>query len=137
MLIFPIFAVLIWSLAMQWRRQWPSFAIVSAAVVMLLGMLRIFDAWHEHLPPMVEVLYEFMWPYIGLTAGIGYYICFLPRPPTEMQCKHCRYDLTGLDLRDLKCPECGEVWHGKGSGDDRPVELTPILKSPPAKRRIM
>lgn len=138
MLIFPIFAVIVWALAMHWRRQWPSFAIVSLALALLLAMLKIFDAWHEHLPPMALILYELLWPYIGLTAAIGYYICVLPRPPTEMQCRRCRYDLSGLNHTRLNCPECGTPWRGKGSEHEPPhIELTPILRSSPIKRRIM
>ena len=133
-----MFAVLIWALAMQWRRQWPSFAIVTLALAILLFIMSLIGAWREQLPPMAGLLYELMWPYVGLTGAIGYYICFLPRPPTDMQCARCRYDLSGLKHTGLRCPECGTPWRGKGSEHEpSSIELTPILKSPPAKRRIM
>jgi hypothetical protein len=137
-LIFPIFATLVWALAMYWRRRWPSFAIVTGAMIALLIVVRIFAAWRDALPVYSPIFYELMWPYIILTGALGYYICCLPRPPTGLQCGKCRYDLSGLNLKDLTCPECGEPWRGQGSGfEPPPVVLTPILKTPPPKRRVM
>ena len=137
MLIFPIFATIIWALAMYWRRRWPSFAIVTGALFILMIVVRLFSASRDMLPAYSPIFYELMWPYIVLTGAIGYYICVLPRPPTELQCGKCRYDLSGLDLKGLNCPECGQPWRGKGSGFEPPPEvLTPILKTRPAKRRV-
>ncbi len=138
MLIFPIFSTLVWALAMYWRRRWPSFAIVTASMLVLLGVARIFDAWHEHLPAMSHLFYELLWPYIGLTCGIGYYICFLPRRPSgELHCRGCGYHLVGLNPAGLNCPECGTPWEGKGSGLEAPPEkLIPIPRKP-MKKRIM
>ena len=134
MLIFPIFASLVWALAMVWRRRWPSFAVVSAALVLLLLMMQIIDTWHEHLPAKIKVVYELMWPYIGLTGAVGYYICLLPRPITGVYaCKKCGYDLSGLSLRGLHCPECGVQWRGRGSEFDKPVEMVPSPR--PATRK--
>lgn len=138
MLVFPILATLVWAFAMRWRRQWPSFAIVTGAVVLLLLLVRLLASWHEHLPPMYQLFYEVLWPYIGLTGGVGYYICCLPRPPAEMQCAKCRYDVSGLNPRGLLCPECGSEWRGKGSEfEPPPVQLTPIPTVPRGNRRIL
>jgi len=135
-LIFPIFASLVWSLAMVWRRRWPSFAIVTAALVLLVGMMRMIDTWNEHLPSMVKIVYELMWPYIGLTGAVGYYICLLPRPFTGvLTCRGCGYDLAGLDPKGLHCPECGAQWRGRGSEFDKPVELVSSPKAPVTKPR--
>ncbi|HMN39224.1 MAG TPA: hypothetical protein PKE29_00145 [Phycisphaerales bacterium] len=138
MLIFPIFATLVWALAMYWRRRWPSFAIVSASLVLLLGVSRIFAAWHEHLPPMSHLFYELLWPYIGLIGAIGYYICLLPRRPSgDLYCRSCGYHLAGLNPAGLNCPECGAQWRGAGSGLEPPPEaLIPIPRGP-GKRRVM
>ena len=139
MLIFPIFATLVWALAMHWRRQWQSFAAVTGSILFLYLIFRLLYVWQEHLPPLSALAYgELLWPYIGLTGAIGYYICFLPRPPTETQCRKCRYELSGLNPKGLNCPECGQQWRGKGSEfEPPPVELTPILREPPKKRRVL
>jgi hypothetical protein len=137
-LLFPIFSSLIWALAMYWRRRWQSFAVVTVAVVFLLGLTRILAAWHEHLPPMSHLFYELLWPYIVLTGGIGYYICCLPRRFTgELDCRACGYHLVGLKLTDLKCPECGKAWEGKGSGLEPPPEVLIPIPRGPVKKRIM
>ena len=138
MLLFPIFATIIWALAMCWRRRWPAFAIVTGALVVLVFVVRVFTISRDLLPEYSPIFYELMWPYIFLTGAIGYYICLLPRPPLEFECRSCRYDLSGLDLNGLTCPECGQPWRGTGSGfEPPPVVLTPILKIPPAKRRVL
>jgi hypothetical protein len=135
-LIFPIFATLVWSLAMVWRRRWPSFAFVTGALLLLLGLVHLLEAWHEHLPSMYRLFYEIMWPYIALTGGVGYFICLLPRPFSgEKICRGCGYDLAGLNPRGLQCPECGMQWRGSGSEFDKPEELVPIPKHPISKDR--
>ena len=130
MLVFPIFSALVWSLAMVWRRQWPSFAVVTGALVFLFGLMGLLSAWDERLPAMFKIFHEVMWPYIILTGAVGYYICVLPRPFTgDLTCKRCGYHLGGLNPRGLVCPECGEQWRGRGSEFDKPVELVPSPKA--------
>ena len=98
MLIFPIFSTLIWALAMYWRRRWPSFAIVTAALVMLLLLMQLFRVGASTLPPMSKLLDEILWPYIALTGLVGYYICCLP-PPAHgvIDCHGCGYHLAGAE----------------------------------------
>jgi hypothetical protein len=135
-LIFPIFSALIWSLAMVWRRRWPSFVVVTSALAFLLSMMHLLAAWHEHLPPMSHLLYELLWPYILLTGTVGYYICCLPRRPAgPLNCRKCGYHLEGLNPVNLKCPECGRPWRGQGSGfEQKPVALLPIPTRPIPRR---
>lgn len=136
-LIFPIFATLIWSLAMYWRRKWPSFAIVTAAVIFLLVLIRLLNSADGSVQKNWRLFLELMWPYLGLTGGVGYYICCLPRRPAgPLHCRKCGYHLVGLPLSGLNCPECGTQWRGQGSGlEEKPVELIPIPTRPIPRRK--
>lgn len=138
MLLFPIYAVLIWSVTMYWRRRWPAFVAVALSVLSLLMLGRLFMAYEYWFPPTAKLFYEMLWPYTFLVGGMGLYIACLPRRVGPNQCKKCHYDLSGLDPRGLTCPECGTEWCGPGSGKEPPpVELIPIPKGPPMRRRSL
>lgn len=138
MLIFPIFAVIVWALTMRWRRRWPAFVIVTVAVGTLLLLTRLLVAYEYLLPRETRLVHELLWPYIGLLALVGYYIACLPRRPGEHACPTCHYDLRGLNPRGLSCPECGAEWRGPGSGHEPPPDdLIPIPKGPPKRREAL
>lgn len=138
-LIFPILASLVWWAAMHWRRQWPAFAVVTATIVGLLLLSMLLRAWWDHMPDAARLFTGvILWPYLGLTGGVGYYIACLPRPPKPHECRGCRYDLSALVPRDLKCPECGEAYRGPGSGWHDPAQArTPIADGSPKVSRTI
>ena len=125
-LLFPIYAVVIWALAMHWRRRWPAFAIVACGTALLVGAVRLCMRL-DLLPATAKIFYELLWPYILLLGGMGTYIACLPRRAREHECQRCHYDLRGLDPLALTCPECGAEWRGRGSGREaKHEELVPI-----------
>ena len=138
-MIFPvIYAVVIWSVAMHWRRRWPAFAIVVAGVVALLLLYRLIHVWDAVLPPQYRHFFLLFWPYTALVGAMGIYIACLPRPARDYECTKCLYDLRGLDPKGLSCPECGEAFCGKGSGREPPEpELIPIPRGSPKSRTIL
>jgi len=135
--IFPvIYAVLVWYATMRWRRQWPSFAVVGAGVCVLAALgLSLPHADVGHGWDVFELFKVLLWPYAALVGGVGLFIACLPRRAKPGQCTDCYYDLSGLDPRGLRCPECGTQYRGPGSGlEDELQELIPIPKQPIPKR---
>lgn len=109
MLVFVVYAVLVWYAAAKWRRRWRSFALVTLGLVGLVGVaylhtwLNIWTDGAVYLPVLRSLLY----PYMALVGMVGYYIACLPRArPGEVRCHSCRYDLAGHTLPAI-CPECG------------------------------
>lgn len=138
MLVFPIYAVLVWAAAMHWRRRWPSFALVTAGVLVLVLGQRLVFRFGEHLAPQYRHLFILLVPYTILMGSMGYFICLLPRRVHETECRGCGYDLAGLNPLGLSCPECGAEWRGRGSAHaPKPPELIPIPKGPPKRRRTI
>ncbi|MBY0312481.1 MAG: hypothetical protein K2W85_10450 [Phycisphaerales bacterium] len=139
MLIFPILASIVWAAAMHWRRQWPSFVIVTLTVIGLLLVAMIMRAWADHMPDAARIFTGVvLWPYLLLTGTVGYYIACLPRPPKPHECQSCRYDLSALAPKGLKCPECGTTYRGPGSEHaPEPAPLTPIRHGPVKARRTL
>lgn len=134
MILPVVYAVLTWYAAVRWRRRWPSFLLVGLSISFLFLLGRLGHAWQGHFPLAFRTSFVLFWPYAFLVAGIGLYICFLPRRHHEYQCRGCGYDLSGLDHQSLVCPECGDEWRGKGSGHEPSEVLTPIPKGPPKRR---
>jgi hypothetical protein len=113
--LFSIYAVIVWFAAARYRRQWRAFASIAAGVAGLV-VIALFHAqlarWSQgriYLPVLQAMLY----PYIVLVALVGLYLSVLPRCVPATACGTCAYDLRGLGEHDLQglaalvCPECG------------------------------
>jgi hypothetical protein len=107
---FVVYAVAIWFAAAKWRRQWRSFAWVIAGgiglclIALFHYQLNIWTGGRIYL----RVLQVLLYPYTVLVVGMGLYIACLPRQiKATVPCPACEYDLAGLDLPGLLCPECG------------------------------
>lgn len=113
MLFFPFLAVLIWYFAGKYRRTWRGVlaVFVGMAVFALLEMTLI-RAGTMGFAGMKPWLVVWLLIFSGvLVMAVSIFIFFMPTaPPPYVHCKKCRYNLTGLDSLDLKCPECGLVW---------------------------
>ncbi|MCC6426734.1 MAG: hypothetical protein IT435_07920 [Phycisphaerales bacterium] len=114
MMIFVVYAALVWYAAAKWRRQWLSFVIVTLGVGLILAIMlsgRRLAEW-TGIPILQMMVNGLLYPYIFLLGFIGYFIALIPRPPGEgskRPCEHCGYDLIGHDDSATPiCPECGE-----------------------------
>lgn len=138
-MIFPvIYAVVVWWMAMHWRRRWPSFAAVGLGVLLPMGGYVLLRRWDGAISPMYRHVLILFWPYVVLLAMMGFYIAMLPRRAGAHQCARCFYDLRGLSPSGLNCPECGEPFMGKGSGREPPEPtLIPIPSGPPRQRTVL
>jgi hypothetical protein len=142
-ILLAAYAVFVWYLAVRYRREWRGFASVALGVVVLLAISR--PAIGEHalgalLPSGLRTGYRHLLilliPEAGLVGLIGFFIASLPRRESATACKGCGYELSGLDPRGLRCPECGREWRGAGSGrEPPPIVLTPIARGP-VRRRV-
>lgn len=119
MLLFPLYAVVIWLLAAKWRRTWKGFAAVLIGTAILLvieyTLYRIGSLPLTMVQPKQAL--GLLVPFTVLVFGMGLFIaCQRPPAPSPIHCAMCHYDLTGLNPVGLKCPECGATWRGVGSG---------------------
>lgn len=140
MILFVIYAVIVWFAAARWRRTPASFAAVGAGVAGLLVvaafhiMLNRWTGGRIYLPVLQAMLY----PYIVLVASIGLYLCCLRRIIPAANCQACEYDLRGLAGERVVCPECGH----EAAASPRPLPATVMAAADPgpapsaARRRV-
>ena len=119
MIVFVIYAVVVWFLVLRHRRRLAGFFIALAgtllAVLLVLGM-RHYDASIAELPGSAgrstRPLQILVWGESGIVLGVGLFIACLPRPPRGRHCRYCWYDMRGLDEDEQICPECGTPHDG-------------------------
>lgn len=112
MIAFVVYAVLIWYAAARWRRRWEAFAWVGGGIagLVLVALFHLqLSRWTDGRI-YLQVMQWMLYPYTGLVGLIGLFLACLPRHLPEAHCPHCEYDLRGLTLRDLLCPECGSPY---------------------------
>lgn len=107
MILFAVYAVVVWFLAMRWRRTLLGFVVPLAAVAGAVLMTWLLRLW------LIEVAYLqlslLMWAEAIIVGGIGLFIACLPRRPPGRYCPWCWYDTGGLGAEIKTCPECGGV----------------------------
>ena len=111
MFFFAAYAVIVWYAAARWRRRWESFAWVAAGIAGLLLVAYLhycLNIWTSGRI-FLRVLQIMLYPYIALVGVVGFYIACLPRRVVALRCFHCDYDLTGLEVEEPTCPECGVI----------------------------
>ncbi|MGE3107995.1 MAG: hypothetical protein AB7G11_10920 [Phycisphaerales bacterium] len=119
MLLFPLYAVVIWALAAKWRRTWKGFAAVLVGTVLLLLIEYTLYRLGNLKLPLIQPKQALglLIPFTVLVFLVGVFIACQRRPtPSPIHCTKCHYDLTGLNPAGLHCPECGAEWRGVGSG---------------------
>lgn len=119
MLLFPLYAIVIWLLAAHWRRTWKAFAAVFLGTFILLlieyTLFRVADLKFDLVQPKQAL--GLLIPFTFLVFFVGLFIACQKRPvPSPIHCTTCHYDLSGLNPISLRCPECGTPWRGVGSG---------------------
>lgn len=109
MVLFPLYAILVWSFSWRFRRSWIAFAAVAVGVlgVVLVGMLHRLSG--VIFPTLVNArLFSML---LGVEGAcilvVGFYIALLPRQRIDLPCRRCGYELSGLDEPNPVCPECG------------------------------
>lgn len=135
MILLAVYAVAVCLLVARHRRR--PLGYVLAAVGALIPML-VLSVLRRLVPPGEDVspvsLTLIFQAESAILLVMGTVIASMPRPvPKGTFCKACRYNLTGLNLFDLNCPECGQDWRGPGSGHEEPPRI-PIPRGP-IKRR--
>lgn len=109
MLLFVLYAVLVWYACARWRRRLLGFVCVAAGLGGVVGVA----IFHIHLNRWtggrlyLPVLQSLLYPYGVLVTLMGVYIACLPRAMPALHCRKCQYDLAGLEEEDPRCPECG------------------------------
>ncbi len=149
MMIFVVYAAIVWYAACRWRRRWPSFAAVTLGLFGMYAILQTYSLISEWtgiriVGSMVRAL---LYPFTALLGLVGYYVACLPRSPGEgslVPCTACGYDLVGMEeIERLICPECGSPHasdlHGPRTfatlaeppGLESPAMARPVRKATP------
>lgn len=131
MILFAAYAVLVWWVALRWRRTWRGVGVVvsGAGLAFLVSpLLARVDGWLGGglWPAAVQILVV---AEAALILVVGLFIVSLRGAPRGRHCGYCWYDLTGLPedvAGELKCPECGTP--GRGFGKMRENGVLPVRK---------
>ncbi|MFN0010910.1 MAG: hypothetical protein ACKVS8_04615 [Phycisphaerales bacterium] len=147
MILFAIYAVVVWWMAMRHRRTPMGFAIAAlCALPMLLAAryvpaLATFGVSTGTVPTTpgrgLEGMQILLWAEAAVVAGVSLFIVCLPRPPRGRHCHYCWYDLSGLDTDTDLCPECGTPRRGYGQQRTTPVNTKgPSAKTQSSKSQV-
>ncbi|MGD9688182.1 MAG: hypothetical protein AB7K52_05605 [Phycisphaerales bacterium] len=113
MILFAVYAVIVWYLVAKNRRRVSGFAYaiggaaLAAAITWGVGVLMNIQS-SERIPGrgyQLAPLWILMWAEAIIVGAVGLFIAALPRNPIGRHCSNCWYDTSGL--RAPVCPECG------------------------------
>lgn len=109
MLLFPLYAAIVWYGCYRFRRQFLGYAAFAAGVlgiVLLLWLDIRLTRWllNQHPAPGLLMMLSAEGCIVFLIGG---YLVMTPRERAAMPCRRCAYELAGLDDHDPRCPECG------------------------------
>lgn len=99
------YAMVLWAIAVIWRRRWQSFAALTLGIPPIAGLthMAVILSNQPDEPPHTWIYY-FGAVYAALVLGVGLFIAVLPRKGPEEACPQCNYDVQGIAET---CPECG------------------------------
>jgi hypothetical protein len=109
MLLFVLYAVLVWYGAVKWRHNWRGFAWVGGGILGVLMVIKfhtMLNGWtrQEIYLPVLQTL---LWSYLLLVGSVGLFVACIPHARGPWCCEKCGYDLTGVPGFADVCPECG------------------------------
>ncbi len=110
LILFPIYALLVWYACLRWRRQLMGVAalLLGLALIGLLARLDIAVRQALHLPDNGPLFRFMLYAEAVIVALVGGLLVFLPpRKLAKVPCRRCGYELHGLDEANPTCPECG------------------------------
>jgi ribosomal protein L37E len=107
--LFPVYAALVWYGCFRWRRRFQGMIWLAAG---MLGLA--FLAWLDVVGTR-WLLGRFPGPLFimllaaeaGIVGPVGLYVWSLRRERVDIPCRRCGYELKGLEVSDPTCPECG------------------------------
>jgi hypothetical protein len=107
-LLFVVYAVIVWYFAMVYRRRWPGFLAVALGLVGMLVINHLHTRFSDFMrnsisKPVMQVL---LYAETALVPAVGLYIALLPRGRMSGRCPHCGRDLTDVDTAASACPGC-------------------------------
>ncbi len=108
MIVFPLYAILVWWITWKLPARWMRLLFIPAAVglEMLVASYLIYRFPRPDIEPPPIWLMSPAWGYGGLLASVCLLITFA-KPHEDHLCHACGYDLAGNELG--VCPECGTV----------------------------
>jgi hypothetical protein len=109
MLLFPLYAALVWYGCYRYRRQFLGFAVYIAGVLGLITLAYLdvrLMRWFFNTDASPGLLF-LLCAEAGLVALVGGFVVCSPRTRSVIPCRDCGYELSGLDDPNPRCPECG------------------------------
>jgi ribosomal protein S27AE len=113
MLLFPIYAMLVWFACYRYRRTFAGFCAVAAgtAGVITIALLeRRVRLWLDIDANPLTNLQFLLWIEAGTVGLLGLVCVMAPQHRAEVPCRRCGYELEGLEHENPTCPECGTTF---------------------------
>lgn len=111
------YAMVVWAIAIMWRRRWPAFAATFLSIPPVVGITHLTVLYTAGLEDGPHTwIYPVGFAYAGLILGVGLLIAVQPRAVPETACPMCHYDAVGIDST---CPECGTLLESAVSRSQR------------------
>jgi hypothetical protein len=106
--LFVGYALFVWYLSARYRRTMLAYACALSGVALLVvlcwGHLLVGRINPELMIQNMQIL---MYPYTVAVGSVAFFIASLPKTHPPGCCGRCGYNLAGLDVPVMRCPECG------------------------------
>lgn len=107
MLLFPVYAALVWYGCYRWRRQFLGYASLLVGAGAMLAMMQLELLIERWLRADNVLLKALLITEAGFILLVGCVVVRLPRERVQEPCPACNYELAGLEAGHDRCPECG------------------------------
>jgi hypothetical protein len=143
MLLFPLYAALVWYGCYRYRRQFLGFAVYIAGVLGLITLAYLdvrLMRWFFNTDASPGLLF-LLCAEAGLVALVGGFVVCSPRTRSVIPCRDCGYELSGLDDPNPRCPSPAAAAGASCRASPRcrpsatPAAATPPPPAPPSAPR--